>query len=362
MNSIYRTLIGCSLIHFCIGSVYATSVLYKSISELVDWDLILLVGSFSLVIFVLGITASLHQKYFSGFSKERVLVYSSFIWLISQLFIIASVFISDSVIYLGMNLILGISIGLLYVLPVNLIAELNSNKTGFYSGIVISCFGLGSLVSAKIYSLISYDQLIYFVLVCYCIMFIAIKLINSDSVIENHGEFKRDSNWYLLSIVYFFNIGIGISLLSNLVNLSVNQGLFLSVAITLTAISGLANTLGRLVYSFVSDYIGKINSVILIMLIQFIALLFANQFWYESVLLIISVYGGFFALLPGIMKETYGDKSRLAYSQILSIWGISGFISPILFSYLDNNLNFLLGMSFITLIISLILKRRRLTN
>ena len=358
MSNIFRTLIGCSLIHFCIGSVYATSVLYKSISEITEWDSLLLVGSFSLVIFVLGITASLHQKYFSGLSKDRILFYSSFAWMISQIFIVSSVFISDSIIYLGMNLILGISIGLLYVLPVNLIAELNSKRTGFYSGVVISCFGLGSLVSAKVYSIINYDQLIYYVIVCYCIMFMAIKLINSNSVIEDSGEFKRDSNWYLLSIVYFFNIGIGISLLSNLVNLSLNQGLILSVAVTLTAISGLTNTLGRLVYSFVSDYIGKINSVILIMSIQFIALLLANQFWYESVLIIISVYGGFFALLPGIMKETYGDKSRLAYSQILSIWGISGFISPILFSYLDNNLNFLLGMSLMTLIISLSLKRR----
>ena len=359
MNSkIFRTLMGCSLIHFCIGSVYSTSVLYKSILEITNWDSFLLVSSFSLIIFILGITASFHQKYLSGLSKDRILFYSSFVWMTSQLFILASVFISDFIIYLGMNLILGISIGLLYVLPVNLTAELNSKRTGFYSGVVISCFGLGSLASAKIYSLINYDQLIYFILVCYFIMFIAIKLINSDSIIEDSGEFKRDSNWYLLSIIYFFNIGIGISLLSNLVNLSVSQGLILSVAVTLTAVSGLANTLGRLVYSFISDYIGKINTVLLIMTIQFTALILINQFWYESVLAIISVYGGFFALIPGLIKEIYKDNSKIAYSQILSIWGISGFISPVLFSYLDSNLNLLVFMSLITIVVTIILKRR----
>ena len=358
MGSIYKLLISCSLIHFCIGSIYSNSVLYKSIMEITGWDSLILIGSFSAVILVLGITASLHQKYLSGLSKDRILTYSSIFWMVSQLFIIASVFISDSIIYLGMNLILGISIGLLYVIPINLIAELNSRRVGFYSGVVISCFGLGSLFSAKIYSLLNYNQLIYLVLAYYFIMFVAIKLINSDSVIESSGEFKRDSNWYLLSIVYFFNIGIGISLLSNLVNLSVNQGLILSVAITLTAISGLANTLGRLIYSFISDYIGKINSVLLIMMIQFVALLSASQFWYESVLVIISVYGGFFALIPGIMKEIYQDKSKVAYSQILSIWGISGFISPIIFNYLDNNLNLLLIMSLVTVIISFYLKKR----
>lgn len=357
MENIYKTLVGCSLIHFCIGSIYSSSVLYKSIIEITGWDSLILIGSFSAVILVLGITASLHQKYLSGLSKDRVLIYSSILWMLSQLFIIASVFISDSIIYLGMNLILGISIGLLYVIPINLIAELNSKKVGFYSGVVISCFGLGSLFSAKIYSLLSYNQLVYLVLVYYFVMFVAIKLLNSDSTIESFEEFKRDSNWYLLSVVYFLNIGIGISLLSNLVNLSISQGLVLSVAITLTAISGLANTLGRLVYSFISDYIGKINSVLLIMMIQFVALLLANQFWYESVLVIISVYGGFFALMPGIMKEIYQDKSKVAYSQILSIWGISGFISPILFSYLNNDLDLLLVMSLITVVTTIILKK-----
>ena len=335
-----KTLIGCCLIHLCIGSVYALSVLYPTLS---NWSTTSLVMGFSLTIMMLGITASVHQRLLEQHHQTNILKIGVLVWGISQFGVLLSWDTNIEWAYYVCCMTLGTGIGLLYVIPINIIANYGYHYMGRATGSVVCCFGLGSIIATKLFLLVP----LYVLYITYVIiMFVGTTMVQGK-VITNQSLFVKDKQWYTYTIVFFLNIGIGISLLSNLVQLSTNQGLTTGEAITLVALVGLTNTIGRLVYASISDYIGKHQTIQWLLYIQFLALLGMYECWTLSVMVIISVYGGVFALMPGLMKETY--QSTVPYSQALSVWGFAGLVCPIMFSQLGVGM--LLAMSLTTIVL-----------
>ena len=342
MKNIVKILIGCCLIHLCIGSIYAISVLYPKAVELSGWDNSVLVTGFSLTILSLGISASLHQRWFKGWHIVSVLLWAAIMWALSSLNLVYN-FSSrefNEVIHYLCSIWLGVAIGILYVVPINIMTAHKSNATT--SGLVVFCFGLGSiLAAAKLFKICELGNLMLVgVLVYTIILLLGIFLIHrglpENNRITYSNSFKRNKIWYILAAVFFLNIGIGISLLSNLTQLSLDKGYLLDDAIVLVALAGLANTLGRFVYPILSDLRGsKLEILCYITDLQTLAIMLAifnNSLWNLCVILILSVYGGVFALMPSLLKQLYKDSN--AYSQILIMWGFAGLICPIIFNML----------------------------
>ena len=354
---ILRTLLGCCLIHLCIGSVYALSVLYTPIMEMTGWGISTLIQGFALTILALGLTASFHQRIFNLFPKKGILQIAIALWIITQNFSLVFIMEGLELLYYLSSIILGIAIGLLYVIPINIVTEYGYVNLGRANGAVVCCFGLGSILASKLFVGIPLQELILLYVVYALIMIIGVSLIECTSIIVIPPGFVRDRNWYILAMIFFLNIGIGISILSNLVHLSVERGLETLDAIWLVALAGIANSVGRLLYATLTDYCSRKTIIDLMLWIQLIALTnvfwFGSDLWSVNILAIISVYGGLFAIMPSLMKELYG--TIVAYSQVLSMWGLSGLICPILFSHIGADM--LIGMSILTTILISLLKK-----
>lgn len=346
-----KTLVGCCLIHLGIGSIYSLSVLYPLISRVTGWETALLIQGFSIIILLLGLTASLHQVFLKTVRKKSVLFYGVLLWTCSQFFLLRIVryYPSFSEGYCLLCIPLGISLGLLYVIPINIVTNYGYKRVGVCSGLVVCCFGLGSIIAAPIFSSVSLDNLPIVYALYSTMMYIGLTLIEDNGKITSPTNFNRNKLFYWLALVFFFNIGIGISLLANLLNLSVERGLSSEVAVGLVAMAGVANTLGRLGYASVSDYYGKMKVLVTLLVLQVIALglMRAGVIWNSGVIAVISVYGGVFAIMPSLMKKLYNTTT--AYSQILIMWGIAGLIFPSLFSFLGFNL--LLGVGIVIAVI-----------
>ena len=346
MNNAFKTFIGCSLIHLCIGSVYAMSVLYPQAMDLTGWNNSVLIIGFSLTILALGFTASLHQKWFRGRKKVSVLCQATSMWLISNMAMGYNIFgeINSEMLHYFFSIILGIAIGLLYVIPIN-ISTTYRTTSGNASGLIVCFFGVGSILASKLYSSCDLSNSVHVLLyvLCYTIILsVGIKLIREglkeDTILVYDNTFKRDKNWYVLALMFFFNIGIGISLLSNLTQLSLLNGFSMEYAIFLVGLAGLFNAFGRFLYPtlVVMKNIGRFRMVDIITDLQAFALFVliissGELLWGLSVAVVISVYGGMFALMPSLMKQVYNDTN--AYSQILSMWGLAGLICPIIFNW-----------------------------
>ena len=348
-----RTLIGCCLIHLCIGSVYAMSVLYKPIIEHTGWGINVLVYGFALTILTLGLVASFHQKLFAHVHKKEILLNAAILWGIASCLIVDVAIQQPEIgkaIYYALSIVTGACIGLLYVIPINIIGNYGYKRVGMTSGLVVTCFGLGSVIASKLFSIITLENLIAIYLIYVITLLFGIWLIEGNDTIESPGDYHCDKTWYAIATVFFLNIGVGISLLSNLTQLSLDTGMNLAEAVGLVAMAGIANSGGRLIYSTASDWLGKVETLVIVLALQLCALvvILHSSYWYIPVLIVISVYGGVFSIMPSLMKEIYHEQGSIAYSKVLSMWGFAGLVCPILFT--QYGMELLVLMSSLTLI------------
>jgi len=354
------TLISCCWIHIIIGSIYAESILYKTITQLTGWNLNIAVTGFSLSILTLGLSAAFFRKFTQNMSLKKILSISAVLYIAfhSVLWLVISNS-ADSLFYLAVCILRGVPLGILYAGTVSKATELSKKYVGLCSGLVVMSFGLGSLLAAKIYPALIQTSVTNSLIYLFCSwlsIILSLSLFREDSTIKYSSALAliKNKSWQKLSAVFFLNICVGIILLSNLVNLTTNAGFDIEVAITLVGISGIFNGAGRIIFASAADYFGRLRTLKTAFLLQIFCagLLFFN--WQIGVLGIISIYGAGFALMPGICKEIFDDGTS-AYSLLLSWWGIAGIFAPLIFLNFPH-IEILILTSCIIFIISLTIR------
>ena len=186
------------------------------------------------------------------------------------------------------------------------------------------------------------------------------------------GEALQTWHFYALWWIFFINISCGIALLA--VASPMGQevaGMTPAQAASMVGIIGLVNGGGRILWSTVSDYLGRRNVYVLFFLIEigaFYALSSTTDgFLFQVlVLLIISCYGGGFACMPAYLSDLFSTKELSAiHGKILTAWGIAGIMGPLALSVLYENtrsysltLYFFSGCFVLNLVIALVLKWR----
>jgi len=358
------TLVSCCWIHIIIGSIYAESVLYRTITELTGWNLNIAVTGFSLSILTLGLSAAFFRKFTQNLSLKKILQISAVFYIVTQslLWLIISNS-ADSLFYLAGCILRGVPLGILYAGTVSKATELSKKYVGLCSGLVVMSFGLGSLLAAKIYPAMfqtSIQSLLIYLFCSWLTIIFALFLFREDSTIKYTSALTliRNKSWQKLSAVFFLNICIGIILLSNLVNLTVNAGFDIEVAITLVGISGIFNGLGRIIFASAADYFGRLKILKTAFLLQIFCTIILFFNWQIGVLGIISIYGAGFALMPGICKEIFNDGTS-AYSLLLSWWGIAGIFAPLIFLQIPK-IEILILTSAVIFLISLTIRDTKL--
>ena len=144
-----------------------------------------------------------------------------------------------------------------------------------------------------------------------------------------------------LWVMVFINVGCGISMIAMASPMAQEiAGMNVIQAAALVGIMGLFNGLGRFFWSSISDYFGRPQIFITFFLLQagaFFALTLTDSpiMFQILLLLIVSCYGGGFALLPAFLSDMFGTAmlgSILGYA--LTAWGIAGIVGPILLTML----------------------------
>ena len=114
-------------------------------------------------------------------------------------------------------------------------------------------------------------------------------------------------------------------------------------AASMVGIIGLVNGAGRIVWSTISDYLGRRNVYVLFFLLE-IGSFYALATTTDSVafrllvLLIISCYGGGFSCMPAYLSDLFGTKQLSAiHGKILTAWGMAGIAGPLLLSLIYEN-------------------------
>jgi len=282
--------------------------------------------------------------------------------LVAAGFILISFTTSYAVWLLGFGVLAGTGIGFGYSASTPpALKWFPKAKSGLIAGLVVAGFGLASLYIAPLATFLLGRMAIQQVLLVFGLAFLVIvsalsfflKNPPADFHPENGGktapgttapanrnqeeftprEMVRTPAFYLLWILYFIGAGAGLMVIGSVAGLakkSMGDLAFLAVAIM-----AIGNAGGRVAAGILSDKIGRIATLVSLLLFQSILMFAAIPLTkgHNAVLLVLLAtfigfnYGSNLAVFPSFAKSFYGMKNfGVNYGIIFTAWGVGGFV------------------------------------
>tara|TARA_R100000027_G_scaffold26772_2_gene19435 strand:+ start:10346 stop:11587 length:1242 start_codon:yes stop_codon:yes gene_type:complete len=355
-------------VHASIGSVYAYSVFKKPLLAENGWQPSQTTWAFSLAILVLGLSAAflgpwVERKgprlsgqiaavcYASGLALSGLAVELGALWMF----------------YLGYGVIAGVGLGLGYICPVATLVKWFPDRRGLATGLAVMGFGFGALFASKVFVFLinqwgipwtfGFAAIVYFLIMMTSASYLAPppedwspvgadgaadskRVVRKDPVQLTVKEALRTRRFYFLWFMLFINVTCGIAVISSASPMSQQiANLTPQAAATMVGLMGLFNGLGRIGWSSLSDYLGRPGTFGLFCFLQlgiFWALpSLSNPLAFQvAVCVVISCYGGAFALMPAFIGDVFGVKQLSAIlGYLLTSWAAAGIVGPLLSAY-----------------------------
>lgn len=251
-----------------------------------------------------------------------------------------------------------------------------AHKSGLIAGIVVSGFGVAPVYIAPLATyLVNHYGLqntmlifgiSFLVVVCGCAMLlqnppagfvpadnrknVAAGIPVSASVKDlSPAQIFRLPSFYLIWFILFIGSGAGLMVIGSISGMarnSLGEAAFLAVAII-----AIGNASGRIVAGFLSDKIGRIPTLLILLMFQaslmFLAASFIGDRTSAIVIVLFATFIGFnfgsnLSLFPTFTKIFWGMKNfGVNYGIVLTAWGLGGFIfsrlSQMLFASSGNH-------------------------
>ena len=376
-------------IHISIGSVYAYSVMTNPVKDVFDVEGSVIKWAFKIAILLLGLSAAFLGRwvekvgpglfYGIGILGSGLAVQMESLWLF----------------YLCYGVIGGIGLGLGYITPVSTLVKWFPDRRGLATGMAIMGFGFAALifgpVMAKLFETVGVSNAFYILGVIYMILILSSaryierppvgyvpegyntdesNTIKEDISNVTANESLKSPRFYYIWIMMFINISCGIAIISAASPMMQEKLNYTPMqAAAIVGFIGVFNGFGRIIWSSLSDYLGRANTFIIFFAFQILAFYFLPKTGVESVFLIllftvITMYGGGFATLPAFLGDLFGTKQLGAiHGMVLAAWGLAGVIGPTIYDMvkeqtgsLDATLVIFAGLFVVALIVSIMMK------
>ena len=360
-----------TLVHLCLGTVYAWSFFQKTVSETFGWSNSETAWAFSLAIFMLGVTASWGGQNLQKFGPRKLALIGAFLYAFG--YIISYFALQNEslwLLYFGYGIVGGIGLGLAYVTPVATVSKWFPDKQGLVTGMVVMGFGLGALLMSKLLAPIFLEYfekdlaktflaigITLLVLLPFFANFLNLPVEEKTTEIsaEKLSATKEilSPNFIFIWLIFMFNVVAGMifisfqsPLLQDLLkaeNVNIDTATLEKSGATLIAISALFNGLGRFFWGSISDKLGRVTTFRLLLLIEmgvFASLIFIKSpiLFSVGVCLILLNYGGGFGVLPSLIKDFFGTKLMpIVYGAALTAWGVGGILGPQITAYMKDH-------------------------
>ncbi|RED46030.1 L-lactate MFS transporter [Seonamhaeicola aphaedonensis] len=384
-------------IHISIGSVYAYSVMTNPVKEIFDVDGSVIKWAFKIAILLLGLSAA-----FLGRWVEKVgpRVSGTTAGIFYGLGILGSGLAvqlgSLWMFYLCYGVIGGIGLGLGYITPVSTLVKWFPDRRGLATGMAIMGFGFAALifgpVMQSLFDAVGVSNAFYILGAIYMVLILASaryierppegympegykpgegKTIKADLANITANEALRTPRFYYIWIMMFINIACGIAVISAASPMMQEKLNYTPMeAAAIVGLIGVFNGVGRIMWSTLSDYLGRANTYIVFFAFQVLAFWLLPQISVELAFLVIlftviTMYGGGFSTLPAFLGDLFGTKQLGAiHGMVLTAWALAGVVGPTIYDVvknatgsLDATLAVFAGLFVVALAVSLLMKR-----
>jgi OFA family oxalate/formate antiporter-like MFS transporter len=348
-----------------LGAVYAWSVFRTALSKQFGWSISEVTLTFTITIFVLGVSAFFGGLWLNKKGPRIVAVTGGLLYG-------GGVFLASLSggnlwwLYFTYGVIGGMGLGFAYIVPVAVLVKWFPDRRGLITGLAVGGFGAGALVTAPVatYLIQRYGVLPTFAYlgIAYLIVTVSGGLFmrnppdgwsperrnlkaagaaQSISRVYSLGEALRTWQWWALWLTLFLNTSAGISIISQ--EAPMFQELAAVTAATAAGMVGLAsigNALGRVFWAWLSDSITRRVAFIVMFLLQVVLFwILPNVVSAVSLTLVSFVvlmcYGGGFGTMPAFTADYFGSKNvGPIYGLMLTAWGFASAFGPLLIAHM----------------------------
>lgn len=341
-------------IHISIGSVYAWSVYTNPIMQYLGVSLKEVQFAFSIAILCLGFSASFLGRYVERCGAKKSGLISASLYGLGMIGTGLAIYLKSLwLLYAFYGVIGGIGLGIGYITPVSTLVKWFPKQRGLATGFAIMGFGFASLIAGPVIERLIAALPLYFVPIVMGIVYIAVMVFSSlQFSLPTEADAEQPSRDYFtglsasealktwqfkaLWLILFINIFCGIAIISIASPLAQEFiGMSASSAAVMVGVMGLFNGLGRILWSALSDYIGRPLTYALFFVIQifsFYALTLTEDalLFTGLVYIIMTCYGGGFSAMPAYLSDIFGVKSLSSiHGHILTAWGLAGLFAPL---------------------------------
>jgi len=231
-------------------------------------------------------------------------------------------------------------------------------KKGLISGIVVSGFGLASVYIAPLsryllgkygvnssFVILGIAFAIATVIICQFIKNPATPAVSLNAKAAN-SNYKVDYTWremmktrtfYLLWIEFACGALAGLMIIGHLAKIvSVQSNNLIQIGFLFVALLAIFNAGGRLIAGVMSDYIGRMRTILIVFIAQAIIMILFSRFSTIAAFIVGSAvvgfsYGACLSVFPSTCADHWGTKNLgLNYGILFTAWGVGGVFGPIL--------------------------------
>lgn len=395
----WKIAIAGTCLQLCLGSVYAWSYFQIPLMNRYHWSNTQVSWVFSLAICFLGLAAAWGGIQLGKWGPRKLAMLGGILFGSGSLIAALALHLESlALLYLGYGVVGGTGLGLGYVTPVATAAKWFPDRKGLVTGMVIMGFGLGAMLMSKVLAPALMtgtggNPVLVFALIGLIFMVTAT---SCGSLLQNPPSGYLPTGYtpppvdaslnskdntpplsYLLSRrflmmwgVFFCNIIAGISvigfqspLLQELLvkaNPAMPPATLVAAGATLIAVSSLFNGLGRFLWGWGSDRLGRKEVFRLMLATQGVAFLMLSRVenpWIFAGLVcyVLLCYGGGFGAMPSFVLDVFGAiRMPLVYGIILTAWSAAGIVGPQIVAWLKDHyssqagpVSFLVGAGFL---------------
>lgn len=384
-------------IHIAIGSVYAYSVMTNPVKEIFQVEASTVKWAFKIAILLLGFSAAFLGKWVERVGPSKSGTVAGILYGIGTLGTGLSVYLGNIwLFYFFYGIVGGIGLGIGYITPVSTLVKWFPDRRGLATGMAIMGFGFSALIFGPVMQSL-FDYLgVANAFYALGLLYMGIILLSASYIQkppegylpkgfhpETNSNIKPDlanidansalktTRFYYMWVMMFINISCGIALIAAASPLMQEKLSYTPMqAAAAVGFIGVFNGIGRILWSGLSDFIGRANSYILFFAFQVLAFYILPKLATEVVFLgvlftVITMYGGGFATLPAFLGDLFGTKQLGAiHGMILVAWALAGVIGPTIYDMvksqtgsLDTTLSVFAALFIVALIVAIHMKR-----
>jgi len=351
------------VMQICLGAVYGWSVFVNPLIAGQHWTRTQVTLTFTLALAALGLGTIL-----GGLWQDRVgprIVASVAGVLYGIGYLVAAWAVSAHSLgglYLGYGVISGLGMGMGYICPVALMTKWFPDRRGLMTGVAVMGYGAGAVIMSLIAPREIISSGIPTTFLTFGIVYLVLVVLAAQTYANppagwrpegwqprtavakaagttdySVSEALRMPQFWLLWLMLFLNVSAGIMIISQaspmaqqIVHLTAVKAA--NIVLTLS----ICNAIGRVLWAWISDYIGRARVYMLLYAIQ--AAIFFLLPHLDSVALFTAAiaviglcYGGGFGTMPSFTADFFGARNMGGiYGWILLAWGAGAIPSPLL--------------------------------